>query len=295
MKHLETFEDKIVSTVSNLILVVVAFLAIYPLFFVVIASVSNPYAVMNGEVWFWPKGFTLKGYEKVIDDTRIWTGYINSIFYTVCGTFLNVMVTMAAAFSLSRKDLPGKGKIMTFFMITMFFGGGTVPTYLLMKNLHLLNNRLVMIIPGLVTVWNMVIARTNIQSNIPDELIEAATIDGCSYYSCFFKIILPLSKAIMAVLVLYYGVGHWNAFFGALLYLSDASKYPLQLILRDILIQTQMTSELMADSQAAQTAMQDAELMKYSVVIVASLPMLILYPFLQKYFVKGVMVGAIKG
>lgn len=295
MKHLETFEDRIVSTISNIILVIVAFLAIYPLFFVVIASVSDPYDVMNGEVWFWPKGFTLKGYEKVIDDSRIWTGYANSIFYTVTATFLNVVVTMAAAFSLSRKDLPGKGGIMTFFMVTMFFGGGTVPTYLLMKNLHLLDNRLVMIIPGLVTVWNMVIARTNIQSNIPDELIEAATIDGCSYYSCFFKIIIPLSKAIMAVLVLYYGVGHWNAFFGALIYLSDSSKYPLQLILRDILIQTQMTSELMADSQAAQTAMQDAELMKYSVVIVASLPMLILYPFLQKYFVKGVMVGAIKG
>ncbi|MBQ8526667.1 MAG: carbohydrate ABC transporter permease [Clostridia bacterium] len=295
MKHLETFEDRAVSTVSNIILVIVAFLAIYPLFFVVIASVSDPYDVMNGEVWFWPNGFTLKGYEKVMADDRIWTGYANSVFYTVTATFLNVVVTMSAAFALSRKDLPGKGKIMTFFMITMFFGGGTVPTYLLMKNLHLLDNRLVMIIPGLVTVWNMVIARTNIQSNIPDELIEAATIDGCSYYACFFKIILPLSKAIMSVLVLYYGVGHWNAFFGALLYLSDSSKYPLQLILRDILIQTQMTSELMADSQAAQTAMQDAELMKYSVVIVASIPMLVLYPFLQKYFVKGVMVGAIKG
>lgn len=295
MKHLETFEDKLVSGISNVILAIVAFLALYPLFFVVIASVSDPYAVMNGEVWFWPKGFTMMGYSKVMADERIWTGYANTILYTVCGTFLNIMVTMAAAFAISRKDLPGKGKIMTFFMITMFFGGGTVPTYLLMKNLHLLDNRLVMIIPGLVTVWNMVIARTNIQSNIPDELIEAATIDGCSYYGCFFKIILPLSKAIMAVLVLYYGVGHWNAFFGALIYLSDSSKYPLQLILRDILIQTQMTNELMADSQAAQTAMRDAELMKYSVVIVASIPVLLLYPFLQKYFVKGVMVGAIKG
>ena len=295
MKHLETMEDKIVGWISNVILVIIAFIAIYPLWFVVMASISDPNMVMNGEMWFIPKGITFDGYMKVIENERIWMGYGNSIFYTVTATVLNIAVTMAAAFAVSRKDLPGKGGIMTFFMVTMFFGGGTVPTYLLMKNLHLLDNRLVMIIPGLISVWNLVIARTNIQSSIPDELIEAATIDGCSYFKCFTRIVLPLSKAIMAVLALYYGVGHWNAYMGALIYLSDDKKYPLQLILREILIQTQMTNELMADSATAQKAMQEAEIMKYSVVIVASIPVLMLYPFLQKYFVKGGMVGAIKG
>ncbi len=295
MKHLETMEDKIVGVISNIILVIIAFLAIYPLWFVVMASISDPNMVMNGQMWFIPKGINFAGYMKVIENDRIWMGYGNSILYTVVATVLNIAVTMAAAFAVSRKDLPGKGGIMTFFMITMFFGGGTVPTYLLMKNLHLLDNRLVMIIPGLISVWNLVIARTNIQSSIPDELIEAATIDGCSYFKCFTRIVLPLSKAIMAVLALYYGVGHWNAYMGALIYLSDDKKYPLQLILREILIQTQMTNELMADSATAQKAMQEAEIMKYSVVIVASIPVLMLYPFLQKYFVKGVMVGAIKG
>lgn len=295
MKHLETMEDKIVGWISNVVLVIIAFIAIYPLWFVVMASISDPNMVMNGQMWFIPKGINFAGYMKVIENDRIWMGYGNSILYTVVATVLNIAVTMAAAFAVSRKDLPGKGGIMTFFMITMFFGGGTVPTYLLMKNLHLLDNRLVMIIPGLISVWNLVIARTNIQSSIPDELIEAATIDGCSYFKCFTRIVLPLSKAIMAVLALYYGVGHWNAYMGALIYLSDDKKYPLQLILREILIQTQMTNELMADSATAQKAMQEAEIMKYSVVIVASIPVLMLYPFLQKYFVKGVMVGAIKG
>ena len=291
----QSTEDRVVEAISNVVLFVLAFIAIYPLYFVVIASFSDPVAVMNGEVFFAPKGITFRGYEKILAESKIWIGYANSIVYTVIATFLNVLVTMSAAFALSRPELPGRNRIMTFFMITMFFGGGLIPSYLLMQNLGLLDNRLVMIIPGLVTAWNLIIARTNIRSTIPDELLEAAKIDGCSYFGCFVKMIMPLSSAIIAVLVLYYGVGHWNSFFSAMIYLTDPDKFPLQLILREILIQSEMTLELMSDSKAAQSAMQDVELMKFSVVIVASLPVLMLYPFLQKYFVKGVMVGAVKG
>ena len=288
-------EDKILNVITSIILVVITLIAFYPLYFVFIASFSDPVSVSLGETWLFPKGINLEGYKNILSEQKIWTGYANSLIYTVIGTVLNVVVTMATAFPLTIKDLPGKKYIMIYFMITMFFGGGLIPTYFLMKNLGLLDNRLVMIIPGLISVWNVTIARTNIQSTIPDELIEAARMDGCSFIGCFFRMILPLSKAIMAVLVLYYGVGHWNAYFSAMIYLSDTAKYPLQLVLREILIQTELTLELIQDNEMTRKSMENVELMKYGVIVVASVPVLILYPAVQKYFVKGVMVGSLKG
>ncbi len=288
-------EDKVLNFITSIILILLTLIAFYPLYFVFIASFSDPVAVALGETWLIPKRVTLDGYQAILNEGRIWVGYANSIFYTVVGTALNIIVTMAVAFPLSVKTLPGKKYFMIYLMITMFFGGGLIPTYLLIRNLNLLDNRLVMIIPGLVTVWNITIARTNIQSTIPDELIEAARIDGCTYFGCFVKMVLPLTKAIMAVLVLYYGLGHWNAYFSAMIYLSDTTKYPLQLVLREFLIQSELTLELIQDSELAQKSMERVELMKYGMIVVASIPVLILYPFLQKYFVKGVMVGSLKG
>lgn len=288
-------EDKILNGITSVILIVITVIALYPLYYVLIASFSDPVSVALGETWLIPKGITLEGYKAILGEAKIWTGYGNTVFYTVIATILNVFFTMAAAFPLSFSDLPGKKYIMIYLAITMFFNGGLIPTYFLMKNLGFLDNRLVMIIPGLVTVWNITIARTNIQSNIPNELIEAARIDGCSLFGCFVRMILPLSKAIMAVLVLYYGVGHWNSYFSAMIYLTDEGKYPLQLVLREILIQTELTLELIQDNEAAKESMERVELMKYGIIVVSSVPVLILYPMLQKYFVKGVMVGSLKG
>lgn len=290
----ETRQDKIVGYISNIILVIAALIVLYPLCYVLSASFSDPVAVSSGKMWLWPVQPTLEGYKTILNETKIWMGYLNSIIYTVVGTSLNVLVTMCAAYALSRRDLPYRNGIMIFFMITMFFGGGLIPSYLLNKTLGLLDNRLVMIIPGMISVWNMTIARTFIQTNIPDELIEAAKIDGCSYFKSFGMIVLPLSKAIIAVLVLYYGIGHWNSYFGAMIYLSDPDKFPLQVILREMLIQAQATEEMM-DSTQAQEVLNKTELIKYATIVVSSVPTLIIYPFLQKYFVQGVMVGALKG
>lgn len=290
----ETRQDKIVGYISNIILVIAALIVLYPLCYVLSASFSDPVAVSSGKMWLWPVQPTLEGYKTILNETKIWMGYLNSIIYTVMGTSLNVLVTMCAAYALSRRDLPYRNGIMIFFMITMFFGGGLIPSYLLNKTLGLLDNRLVMIIPGMISVWNMTIARTFIQTNIPDELIEAAKIDGCSYFKSFGMIVLPLSKAIIAVLVLYYGIGHWNSYFGAMIYLSDPDKFPLQVILREMLIQAQATEEMM-DSTQAQEVLNKTELIKYATIVVSSVPTLIIYPFLQKYFVQGVMVGALKG
>ncbi len=281
--------------INYALLTFIMLLVLYPLYFVLVASFSDPNYIYSGEIWLFPKGFTLDGYERIFNDSSIWIGYANSILYATLGTLIGVAVTVFAAYPLARKNLAGKSFIMWFLLITMFFSGGLIPTYLLIKDLHLLNTMWALILPGAGGVFNVIIVRTFFQSSIPDEMWEAASIDGCSNTRFFWSIVLPLSKSILAVMVLYHVVGFWNGFFDALIYLSDDKKYPLQLVLRNILIQNQVNSGMMIDVESYAAKMRVTELIKYGVIMVSSLPLLMLYPFLQKYFVKGVMIGSIKG
>jgi len=276
-------------------LALICVIVLYPLVFVLVASFSSPESVMRGEVWLWPKDMTVVGYQKIFQNNEILTGYANTIIYTVVGTTINLVMSIAAAYPLSRKDLYGRNFISAMMVFTMFFSGGMVPTYLLVKNLGMLNSMWALIIPGAVSVYNILIMRTFFQNGIPSEMQEAASIDGCSNLSTLVRIVLPLSMPIIAVMILFYSVGHWNAYFSALIYLTDRDKYPLQLFLREILIQGQMQEMLGVGDDSHARSVMEGEAIKYAVVIVANLPVLLLYPFLQKYFVKGVMIGAIKG
>ncbi len=289
-------EDWIFDVLNFTILTICVILVLYPLYFMVIASISDPSAIYAGEVWLLPKKITFEGYERIFRDNSIWIGYRNSLIYTLVGTLINVTLTLTAAYALSRKDLPGRKFFMLFITFTLFFNGGLIPTYLVVKDLKMLNTIWALVIPNAVSVFNLIIARTFLENTIPDELLEAAVIDGCSDAQFFRKIVLPLSKPIIAILVLYYGVGHWNSFFDALIYLRDESLYPLQIILRNILVQNQVNTTQMSMDAASYAAQQRvSELIKYGVIMVASVPVLILYPFLQKYFVKGTMIGSVKG
>jgi len=288
-------EDIVFDVVNNGLLTLIMLAVLLPLYFVLVASFSDPNLIYAGEVWLYPKGFTLDGYERIFNDSSIWLGYLNSILYAGVGTFIGVAVTVLAAYPLARKNLAGKSFIMWFLLITMFFSGGLIPTYLLIKDLHMLNTIWALVIPGAGAVFNVIIVRTFFQSSIPDEMWEAASIDGCSNTRYFWSIVLPLSKPIIAVMVLYHVVGFWNGFFDALIYLNDGDKYPLQLVLRNILVQNQVSAGMMIDVESYAAKMRVTELIKYGVIIVSSLPLLILYPFLQKYFVKGVLIGSIKG
>lgn len=288
-----------VNTLMFIFLLIMA----YPLIYVVSCSFSDPDAVNAGKVILWPVGFTLKGYEKVFENTDIWIGYANTIFYTVVGTSINLLVTIPAAYALSRRELKGKNIFMIFFMVTMYIGGGLVPTYLVIKDLGLLNTRSLLVILGALSVYNMIVARTFFSSSIPYEITEAARIDGCDDISILTKIVLPLSKAIIVVLTLYYGIGHWNSYFNAMIYLKDREKYPLQMFLREILLLSKYEAENLMNGAsmtldeiaAIQEAAKNADLIKYCVIIVATLPMLLIYPKLQKYFEQGVMIGSVKG
>lgn len=286
--------DIVFDFINHLLLVIVMMLTLYPLVFVISASVSDTMLVMQGKVWLWPKGFNLSAYRAVFNDSAIMTGYKNTFIYTITGTAINVAMTVAGAYPLSRKDFIGRNAITFIFTFQMFFSGGLIPTYIIYRKLGLYNNIWVMILPGAVAMWNLVIMRTFFQSNIPGELQEAAVIDGCSNMGILFRIVLPLSKAIIAVMVIFYGVGHWNQFFRALIYLKDKERYPLQLILREILIQHNV-QEMVSSESTMYSQQLLAEGLKYAIIIVSSVPVLLLYPFLQKYFVKGVMIGAIKG
>lgn len=291
-KRIELF-DVVNTALLLIILVVIA----YPLYFVVIASVSDPNAVNSGQVTLWPKGFTWEGYTRVLQETKIWRGYLNSIIYTVLYTLIGLAVTLSAAYALSRKDFRCRNFFMVLFMLPTFFGGGLIPTYLLMKNLHLINTVWAIVIPGSFSVFNVIVMRTYFQTTIPYELQEAAKIDGCSDFKIFTRITIPLSAPIIAVIALFLAVAMWNSYFAAMIYLTDEKKYPLQLILNEILIKQQISSQMAGSTGGVAMAEQSriSELIKYSVMIVSSLPVLIIYPFLQKYFVKGVMVGAVKG
>lgn len=288
-------EDKVFDIINFFLVAIILLLVVYPLYFIVIASISDPNMIYEGKVWLLPKELTLEGYQRIFGDSKIWLGYKNSIIYTVVGTIVNVSFTLMAAYALSRKDLYGRNVIMFLFLMTMFFSGGLIPTYLVVKNLGLLNTMWALILPKAVAVWNVIVAKTFFESTIPNELLEAARIDGCSDVKFFWKIVLPLSKPIVAVMILFYAVGHWNSYFDALIYLNNENLYPLQLILRNILIQNQASTMMISDLDSLAAKQRVSELIKYGVIIVASIPLLIVYPFVQKYFVKGVMIGGIKG
>ena len=283
--------------VNYTILTVILLIVAYPLIYIVSASFSSTAAVMANRVWLWPVEPSLKGYEAVFNNKDILIGFGNSIFYTLAGTFVNLVVTLAAAYPLSRRDLRPRNFIMLVFSFTMFFAGGMIPSYLLVSNLGLLNTRWSVILPGALNVYNMIIARQFFASNIPTELLEASQLDGCSDFQFIFRVVVPLSGAIVAVLGLFFAVGHWNAYFSALLYIGDRKKYPLQVFLREILIQNtidaSMTGSVSIEDEVVKQGLED--LLKYSLIIVASVPVLIIYPFVQKYFVKGVMIGSLKG
>lgn len=286
--------DIIVTVVYSLLFLVI----VYPLFFIVIASFSDPASVMVGKVTLWPVGFSLDGYRKVIEHQPIWTGYVNTLIYTLSFTLISVSMSLLAGFSLSRSNLPGRGWIMGFMAFTMFFSGGLIPTFLQINAMGLVGKPIIVVILGSVSVYNIIIARTFMQSNIPNELIEAASIDGCSMRYFFVRVVLPLSPALIAVLVLFSAVSQWNSWFNAMIYLRSERHMPLQMILRDLIIsQSTMMSEMGVEHHGDSFAQQAllVESMKYAVIIVATLPIMMLYPFVQKYFVKGVMVGSIKG
>lgn len=288
--------DVVFDVVNYALLALIFLIVAYPLYFVIIASFSDPYLVSTGNVWFYPKGLNVDAYVRVFSRDDILVGYRNTIVYTLFATLLNLVMTIMGAYPLSLPGFKGKNPIMFFMMVTMFFSGGLIPTYLVYKQIGLVNSPLVMIIPGAVSVYNLIIVRTFFQNSIPYELQESARIDGCNNIQILLRIVIPLSKPILAVMVIIYGVGHWNQFFEGLIYLTDRSLYPLQLILRELLIvNSDITSSASGDAAALARKVMLAESIKYAVIIVSSVPVMILYPFMQKYFVKGVMIGAVKG
>ncbi|AYJ44726.1 carbohydrate ABC transporter permease [Enterococcus casseliflavus] len=296
----DTRADKIFLIFVYVFLAISLLIVLYPLIYIISASISNPHLVNSGEMWLLPKGITFEGYRTLLGNSSIWRGYLNTIYYTVLGTSINLLVTLPCAYALSREDFYGRRAFTNFMLVTMFLSGGLIPSYLLIRSLGMLNTVWALVIPGAVSVYNVVVTRTFFQSTIPREMEEAAIVDGCSDFRLFMQIVLPLSTPIIAVMALFYGVGHWNSFFNALIYLSDRSMYPLQMILREILILQDMSSNTVNNVTSEMANMlyskqQLAQVIKYGVMIVSSLPVIIVYPFLQKYFVKGMMVGSIKG
>lgn len=288
-------EDMAFSFMVYVLLTFVLIIIAFPLIYLVSASFSSPQAVISGRVWLLPVDFTIKGYEAIFKDSSIIRGFLNSLYITVVGTGINILMTVMMAYPISRKKFYGRKAFTMFMMVTMFFGGGLVPTFLLINHLHMYNTFWAVMVPGCVGITNVIICRTYFESSIPEELYESASLDGCDDFRFLIRIVLPLSKPVLAVLVLYYAVGHWNSYFNEMIYLEDKVKYPLQVVLRQILIMSQVADEMMLDFSAAEQAQGMADLLKYSTIIVSSLPMLILYPFIQKYFVKGVMIGSVKG
>ena len=290
----ETGIDRFVGIAVNAFSVLILLGVLYPLYFIVIASFSDSDMVNMGKVLLYPRGFSLYGYGKIMEDTRIWTGYGNTLLYTACGTLINMVCTTTAAYALSRREFVARRAINGLFVFTMFFNGGLVPTYMLISKLGLVNNRLVMMLPFCVNVFNMIILRTSFEA-LPNDLYEASALDGCSHLRYFLTIVLPLSRAVLSVITLYYVVGHWNNFFSALLYLNKPALTPLQIILRDILLSNQVFTEGASAGTGTSYAQRYADQVKYGVIIVSTLPILVIYPFIQKYFEKGVMIGAMKG
>lgn len=292
----KSLADKLITAAIYIILSLIFILVAYPIIFILSSSLSSTDAILSGRVWLLPVNLTLLGYKTVFATKEVWTGYLNSIIYVLTGTTINIIMTIMVAYPLSRKDFKGRGAIMALFTFTMFFSGGMIPTYLTIHKLRMINTIWAMILPGAIAVWNMILARTYFATSIPIEMLEAARLDGCGNTRFILKIVLPLSKPIIAVLCLYYAVGHWNSYFNALLYLNDADKFPLQIILRNILILSQMDDpSQVIDSEELLARIKLQALMKYALIVVASIPVMVAYPFVQKYFVKGVMIGSLKG
>lgn len=288
--------DRVFYGVNGLLGALFILVTLYPLIFVVSASFSSGEALMRGEVWLLPKGVNLDAYRTIFKMPEILRGFVNSLFYTALGTAVNVVFTVLVAYPLSRKDLYGRPVLMFLFAFTMMFSGGLIPTYLLVRDLKLLNSVWALILPGALSVWNMTITMNFFRGNLPDEMLEATQIDGCSDVQFLWRFAAPLSKSILAVIALFYAVGHWNSYFSALIYLTDARKYPLQLVLRDILINNQLdisSSQMDVQTMLRKEYLQD--LLKYAIIVVSTVPMMVLYPFVQKYLVKGVMLGSLRG
>ena len=286
-------QDRILNVFLYVFLAIFLILCAYPVYFVLIASFSNATVVNSGKLMLWPEGFHLLGYKFVFSDVRILIGYKNTLIYTVGGTVLGLFVSLLAGYSLSRSDLPGRKVLMALMVFTMYFGGGLIPTYITIKNMGLVDTRALMIILGSVSVYNIILIRTFFQSNLPTELQEAAFIDGCTNTRFFFQFALPLSSAIIAVIALYLAVGYWNSYFNALIYINSNAKKPLTLFIRELLL-SQETNDV-ADGELASDFKRMAQVVKYAVIVVATAPIMCMYPFLQKYFVKGVMIGSLKG
>ncbi|WP_127591784.1 carbohydrate ABC transporter permease [Paenibacillus lautus] len=285
--------DRVLEIGLYVFAVLMLIVLIYPLYFIIIASFSEPAAVANGQVWLWSKDFTLAGYQELLKHSNIWIGYRNTIVYTIVGTAIGLVVNISAAYALSRKDLVGRKYISLLFIFTMFFNGGLIPTFMTIRDFQLYDTFLVMVLPFSVAAFNIIVARTFFQSSIPEDLWEAAQLDGCGNLRYFVTIVIPLSKAVISVIALWTAVGHWNSYFNALIYLKDTNLYPLQLILRNILVTNQMQSA-MGTGEAAAIALRLANIMRYAVIIVATVPIMCIYPFVQKYFNQGVMIGAVK-
>lgn len=295
-------EGKAFDIVNLTLLMILLVLLLYPLFFTVVASLSEPSEVVKGNVVFWVKGFTLESYQMAFNESRIWRGYANSLFYTAFGTLFNLCLTIPAAYFVSKKELPGRQIINVYFLITMYFSGGLIPTYLIMKQIHMIDQWYSLIFIGGLSVYNMIITRVYFQTALPGELYEAAHIDGAGDFRTFFSIALPLAKPIIAVIALYYSVGHWNGYFNALIYVSNPDYQPLQIVLRSILLLNETAlgaldpnsmDEAMVIALTRRTYL--ASTMKYALIFIASAPLLIAYPFVQKYFVKGALIGSLKG
>lgn len=291
--------DRVFDAVVFVVLTLIFLMVAYPLYFVIISSISEPAAVAGGQVTWRPIGLNFEGYLAVFKDESIVRGFINSLIYTVAGVGVNLFVTIPTAYALSRDDFYGKKIITMFYMLTMFVSGGLMPTYLVVQQLGMVNTMWALIIPGALSVYNMIVARTFFKTNIPQELLDAAKVDGCGNTRFFFYVCLPLSGAIIAILVLYYGIGHWNSYFNALIYMTDRDTWPLQLVLRTIFTQNSLAQQIPVTTPEALLEKQRladlAELMKYSLIVVSSIPVMILYPFVQKHFVKGVTLGSVKG
>jgi putative aldouronate transport system permease protein len=291
----KSVEDYIFDTTNTVFLLLVMVVVLYPLYYIIIASFSDPDLINAGKVWLFPRGLTLAGYKRLFSTSIIWVGYKNTIVYTLVGTAINIALTIPAAYTLSRKDVVGRDFLMILITITMFFSGGLIPRYLVVKNLGLINKIWCMVLPNAVMAWNLIVSRTFFRSTIPDELLEASRMDGCGNGRFFASVVLPLSPAIISVMVLFYAVFHWNAFFDALMFLREESRHPLQLILREILTASEVDSSMIDNADELVEMMRMADLLRFGVIIVSSVPVLGLYPFIQRYFVRGVMIGAIKG
>ncbi len=287
--------DKIFYTVITIILTLFFIIVLYPCIYVISASFSSGDAVQAGKVVLWPVDVSIEGYKTVFNTSDVWIGFRNSLFYTIVGTSINIVMTVITAYSLARPDVPGRNGIMLLFTFTMFFNGGMIPTYMVIRSLGMLDTIWCLIIPGAIGAYNLIVARTFIQNTIPLELLEAAKIDGCSDIKYMLKVVIPLSKAVIAVLVLFYGVGHWNSYFNAMIYLHTPDLYPLTLFLREILLMEQIDPSTISDPELQAQMAKAAGVIKYALIVVSMVPVMLIYPFIQKYFVKGVMIGSIKG